>query len=312
MRAQRLIRVVLLPGAVAALLALALAAGARLTPATTASPRSAVDATRACTTVAGATTRLSVAVAGQGTRTALVHLPRHPQRQMALMLALHGAYGNGAFMERYSALSLTADRAGFAVIYPDAAGPRWKITNGEGSSDVQFLDTLLDRVLAGGCFDASRIYAVGVSNGGGMAARFACAGDDRLAGLVAVAGAYGTLPGCLAKRPLSVLEIHGTADKVVPYNGTAQDPRSRVLSWVRQWVDRDACDRVPDRVQELPEVLRFDWTQCRGGTSVTHLELIGGTHAWPGADPPDPGPQLGVSAPQEAWAFLRNLRLASD
>ena len=151
----------------------------------------------------GSTVRVSVPVAGQGARSALVHLPKGRRSgQVPLLLALHGAYGNGAFMERYSGLSRLADRVGFGVVYPDAAGPRWRITAGKGNADVEFLDTVLDRVLSGGCFDDRRVSAVGVSNGAGMAARFACAGDDRLAGLVSVAGGYGWLPACQARPPL--------------------------------------------------------------------------------------------------------------
>jgi polyhydroxybutyrate depolymerase len=291
--------------AIAALLPLALA-GAGPTPRSPA----AGDAAGACGFPPGRTVRISVKIDGQRARSALVHLPRGPRARLPLVLALHGAYANGAFMERYSGLSRLADREGFAVVYPDAAGQHWRITDGEGAGDVQFVDALLDRLLTGGCFDARRVSAVGVSNGGGMAARLACSGQDRLAGLVTVAGAYGPLPACLARRPLSVLEIHGTADQVVPYRGTPDDRRTDVLQWVRSWADRDACSSQPRRTRLRPAVVRLDWLACRGGTSVAHLRLEGGTHAWPGADPPDPGPQLGISASDEAWEFVRGLRLA--
>jgi polyhydroxybutyrate depolymerase len=266
----------------------------------------ALDAAKACTVSPGTTVRVSVPVAGQPARSALVHVPKGRRGRVPLVVALHGSHRNGAFMERYSGLSRLADRERFGVVYPDAAGPRWRISAGEDGADVQFLDVLLDRVLAGGCFDDRRVAAVGVSNGAGMAARFACAGDDRLAGLVAVAGDYAHLPACRARRPLSVLEIHGTADAVVPYGGTAQNPRGEVLTWLSAWAGRDACRGVPRLVRQSARVVRLDWTACRDGTSVAHLRLVGGAHAWPGADPPDPGPQLGVSATDEAWSFLRD------
>ena len=38
-----------------------------------------------------------------------------------------------------------------------------------------------------------------------------------------VAGGYRSLPQCKPTRPLSVLEIHGTADPVVPYDGKPPD-----------------------------------------------------------------------------------------
>ena len=310
MRVRRPLHLVLLAGAFSLLVALAVTRLGGVAPAS----RTVVppgDPAGVCAARPGSTVRVSVPVAGQGARSALVHLPKGRRSgQVPLLLALHGAYGNGSFMERYSGLSRLADRVGFGVVYPDAAGPRWRITAGEGNADVEFLDAVLDRVLSGGCFDDRRVSAVGVSNGAGMAARFACAGDDRLAGLVSVAGGYGWLPACQARRPLSVLEIHGTADRVVPYWGRAQDRRGDVVHWLGQWVDHDGCERVARRTQWRQNVQRLDWWPCRGGTSVAHLRLVGGAHAWPGADPPDPGRQFGVSASDEAWEFLRTKRLS--
>src|SRR3954462_12898134 len=228
MRARRSPRPALAESTAGPLLARALPGRGTSRPAPAVQP---ADAATACRLPAGTTVRVSVAVEGQGLRSALVHLPRRRGGPLPLIVALHGAYGTGAFMERYSGLSRLADREGFAVVYPDAAGSFWRIS--AGGADVRFIDALLDRVRGGGCFDAGRVSAVGVSNGAGMAARFACAGDDRLAGVVAVAGAYGPLPACRARRPLSLLEIHGTADAVVPYRGTAQHPRDDVMGFVR-------------------------------------------------------------------------------
>ncbi|MEA2227552.1 MAG: polyhydroxybutyrate depolymerase [Solirubrobacteraceae bacterium] len=313
MHARRTFHVALAASALALLLAVALAAlgdaPAAPAPAAAQAPQS-VDAAMACGVPAGRTVRVSVTVEGQGARSALVHLPRRRAGRLPLIAALHGAYGTGAFMERYSGLSRLADREGFAVVYPDAAGRFWRIAAGEDGADVQFLDSLLDGQPRGGCFEPRRVSAVGVSNGGGMAARFACAGDDRLAGVVAVAGSYGPLPACRARRPLSLLEIHGTADAVVPYRGTPRDRGGDVLRWLRAWAGRDACRPTPRRTWVRAGVQRLDWTGCRGATTVSHLRLLGGMHAWPGADPPDPGPSFGVSASQEAWRFLRGRRLS--
>jgi polyhydroxybutyrate depolymerase len=294
----------------AALLVAAAALGvAGLGGVASAPARAPVDAAAACAIAPGTTARVSVAVPGGGPRSALVHMPRRRLGgPMPLVIALHGAYGSGAFMEPYSGLSRLADRKGFAVAYPDAAGSFWRIRAQEGDADVRFLDALIDRVVAGGCFDERRVSAVGVSNGGGMAARFACAGHDRLAGVVAVAGGYGALPACQARRPLSVLEIHGTADRVVPYDGDPEDGRGAVRPWLRAWAALDGCAPGPRRTRERPGVVRLDWRRCRDGAAVSHLRLVGGTHAWPGADPPDPGPRFGISAAQEAWRFLRPRR----
>jgi polyhydroxybutyrate depolymerase len=307
----RSIGLAILAGALASLLIVALTGAGGVAPASR-TPRAApaVDAAAACSLRPGRTVRVSVAVDGGGTRSALVHLPRKRRGRAPLVLALHGAYGSGSFMERYSGLSRLSDREGFVVVYPDSAGPLWRISVAQDGADVRFLDAVIDRMLESGCVDERRISAVGVSNGGGMAVRFACSGEDRLAGVVAVAGAYGQLPACRARRPLSVLEVHGTADRVVPYRGTPANPRTDVVRWLRDWARRDGCALTARRTRPRQGVLRLDWTPCRGGTSVAHLRLVGGAHAWPGADPPDPGPDLGVSASEEAWKFLRGRQLA--
>ncbi|MDX6689816.1 MAG: polyhydroxybutyrate depolymerase [Solirubrobacteraceae bacterium] len=308
MRASRSSCLSVLAGLALLLAAVALAgvSGGTAAPA----PRAAVDVTKACATPQGRSTRLSVAVDGQGTRSALLHVPPGAHHALALIVALHGTGGSGAFMEGYTGLSRLANRYHFAVVYPDAVGRSWRIGADEGDADVQFVDELLDRLLAGGCFDPRRVSATGVSNGAGMAARFACAGDDRLAGIVAVAGAYGSLPACRAHRPLSVLEIHGTSDTTAPYYGKPGHPRISVARWLRRWADLDDCPDEPTRNRPRQGLLRLDWGPCRGRTAVAHLQIVGGRHAWPGANPPDPGPQHGVLASLEAWRFLGGRRLA--
>ena len=62
--------------------------------------------------------------------------------------------------------------------------------------DVVFTRALLDLVATRTCVDPARVYATGVSNGGGLAARLGCALADRLAAVAPVAGGYSSLPAC--------------------------------------------------------------------------------------------------------------------
>jgi polyhydroxybutyrate depolymerase len=302
------------PAAVAVLLAVAIvlgAAGLRLggARAPAATPPPGADAGVACGLTRGRTHAVAVTVAGQGTRTARVHLPAHgPRNNLPLVIALHGAYGNGAFMERYSGFSRLAERDGFAVVYPDARGNFWTLSPGKGPDDVAFVKALLDRLEAGGCIDKTRVYAAGVSNGGGLTARLGCELSGRLAAVAAVAGGYGDLPECRPDHRLSVLEIHGTADAVVPYHAARGD----VLEWLQRWVARDGCRPTARRSAVVARVRRYTWSGCRMGSAVEHLAIAGGTHAWPGADPPDPGPPVALSASVEAWRFFSHHRRTGE
>src|SRR5262249_50831546 len=153
--------------------------------------------------------------------------------------------GNGKFMEDYTGLSRLSDRKGFVVAYPSAAGnpARWNIAGRPGAApdDVAFVDSLLDALEARLCIDPSRVYATGVSNGGGMVARLGCDLSDRLRAIAPVAGGYSSLPPCKPARPLSVLEIHGTSDHIVPYAGRGPAKAGSARGYLRGWLRRDRC-----------------------------------------------------------------------
>ena len=315
------------PAALAGVLvvALALAAAVLVTvpasgtpdpPAPVAAPAAPPAGPVACGSRTGAnrfTLRLTV---GGERRSALVYAPKSAvNRRVPLLLAFHGAGGRGPWMEDYSGFSSLADRDGFIVVYPSARSPRrvWNLTEEQTDDDVAFVDALVDRLEDHGCIDASRIYAVGVSNGAGFVARLACESTSRLAAVVTVAGGYGSLPACNADRPLSVLEIHGTKDRVVPYAGKPADGyRGSVRRWLRGWVERDGCRSVARRRVVAPATARLDWQPCRSGTQVSHLELYGAGHIWPGANPPEHGSPSSISAAREALRFLARRRLAPE
>jgi polyhydroxybutyrate depolymerase len=244
-------------------------------------------------------------------RSALVHVPagaRAGQRLPAL-LAFHGAGGTGMFMAGYSGLQSQSDHSGFVSVFPSAARPhrRWVLAAEDpgGQADLQFVEQLLDRVEAMTCVDANRIYATGVSNGGGMAARLGCELSSRLAAIAPVAGGYGTLDACRPRRPLSVLEIHGTADRVVPYGGRPPDHAGSVRRFLAQWAAIDRCGPGLVERRFAPDSELFLRGPCADGTVVQHLKLYGGGHAWPGASPPDAAPTAPISAAGVVWSFFR-------
>jgi polyhydroxybutyrate depolymerase len=249
-------------------------------------------------------------------RTALVHVPPAAAgERLPLLVALHGA--GGMFFEPYSGFSVLADAEGFIALYPDpleeADGRTfWNIDQAPyGPDDVQFISELLDYVESDLCVDTTRVYAAGVSNGGGMAALLACRLSSRFAAFASIAGGYSTLPPCQATNPVSVVEVHGTADGVVPYDGSPPDRAGAVRPWLAAWRERDGCHGAPAVSRIAPRVERYEWTGCAEGAAVEHIEIFGGAHQLPGALPPDPGQASTVSAPWLVWSFLRRHRQAA-
>jgi polyhydroxybutyrate depolymerase len=64
-----------------------------------------------------------------------------------------------------------------------------------------------------------RVFATGLSAGGFMATRLGCQRADVVSAIAPVAGTLASGYPCAPSQPVSVLEVHGNADPVVPFNG---------------------------------------------------------------------------------------------
>ncbi len=244
-------------------------------------------------------------------RTAVLHVPptatAHP---LPLLIALHGYGGSGAAFERDTGFSAIADRDGFAVVYPDAHGPEWTINGSD--RDVDFISRLLVALANVACIDPRRIYATGVSNGARMAARLGCDLSEDIAAIAPIAGGYSTLPACRPLRPVSVLEIHGTADTTVPYEGRGPEHAGAVLSYVFAWAARDGCAIRPTKAKIALHTVRYRWSDCRGGAIVEHMRIYGGGHGMPdaaGAEISSGGPHT-IAGAEQVWRFLAPITLS--
>jgi polyhydroxybutyrate depolymerase len=239
--------------------------------------------------------------------TALLHVPKRATAPLPLVMAFHGAGGTGPGMADYSGLSGTADHYGFAVLYPTAGSSRhfWSLNAKMPPDDVGRIRALLPQAETAACADPARIYATGVSNGGGFSARLGCELAGTIAAVAPVAGGYRALDDCPDGRRTSVLEIHGTSDHVVPYNGKPPDYKGAVSGFLAGWVRRDGCDAKATHTRPEKGVLRFTHPNCDAGLAVEHLRLAGTDHGWPGASPPWPrhNPSQ-LEANEEVWRFF--------
>jgi polyhydroxybutyrate depolymerase len=254
---------------------------------------------------------LQIAVDGTQ-RTALVHVPPAAPagRRLPLVLALHGYGSSGPQMEPYSGFSAVADREGFLVAYPSSSGIYWNSTAApHQADDIRFIRTLIDQLEQTMCVDPQRVFAVGVSNGGSMVAMAGCELSTRISAIASVEGDYSRQRTCRPAQPVSVLEIHGTADQIVPYFGRAARRTADGLPpFVNGWVARDECSSRPRTGQLASRAKWFAWSGCAAGVRVEHIRVSGGRHQWPGASPPDPGPPSTFCGACTIWRFFSGVR----
>jgi polyhydroxybutyrate depolymerase len=233
----------------------------------------------------------------------VLHVPAGARRGATPLIVVVVPGGRG---DRSDRLGVTAagTRAGFAVLYPTSDDTFWALNRQQGAADVDDVSALLDKVLAGDCFDARRISITGVSNGAGFAARMGCELPGRFAAVVPVAAGYRALDPCPANARASFLDVHGTADTVVPYNGKRPDRAGSVPRYTARWARRDGCERARASTPRKL-VTRFTYRGCDDGLRVERLRLSGTDHGWPGAGPPRPDHNpSGASATRELLRFI--------
>lgn len=255
----------------------------------------------------------------------LLHVPSSyaPSKPAPLVISLHGGASWPAHQRDMSGWNRLADNEGFIVVYPAGSGaPRaWKVSHGAGlTRDVRFISELIDTLQAEYNIDPAKIYADGLSNGGGMAFVLSCALSDRIAAVGMVAAAQ-SLPWswCTDPRPVPMIAFHGTADAFTPYHGGRSPvfPDSMVLpdipTWTANWARRNRCGTNPVESPVAAGVTRREYTSCANGAAVVLYTIQGGGHTWPGSKPM-PESLVGftsndVDATSQMWAFFREHRL---
>ena len=227
-----------------------------------------------------------------------VPAPAEPSRALPLLLVFHGAGGDAAGIERHTGLTAAATARGYAVVYPEGIGHR--LNDGRGivsTDDLGFIRTLLDSLRAVLPVDPRRIYATGISNGGGMSFRLACDLPGTFAAIAPVAGPLAATleEQCSATRPVSLVMFQGTRDPLMPYDGgVLTSRRGSVLAAPRifeLFARVDGCGGAavltaePDTVTDGTRVRRSSYPECRDGHDVVLFTIEGGGHTWPGGPP---------------------------
>ncbi|MGW0480676.1 alpha/beta hydrolase family esterase [Nonomuraea sp. NPDC003214] len=237
------------------------------------------------------------------TRTFLLSVPAgrgpHP-----VLLNLHGLGSDARQQAAYTRLPREGAARGYIVATPQAADGRlaWTLPHTYGPDDTAFLGALLDHLEDGLCADRRRAFAAGLSYGGAMAVALVCGLRGRLAGAAAVGG-VSLAPPCERPPPATVVAVHGTADRVVPYQGghplreATGDLRALadlvtlppVPAVSRRWAAAYRCG--PAAASSPASRVRLSaWTSCAGGAAVRLYTVKDGGHTWPG---PVEVPRLG-------------------
>lgn len=250
-----------------------------------------------------------------------LHIPTgyRPQHTYPLVLNFHGHGSNATAQEHLTGFSRLADQAGFIVAYPQGVAGTdghagWNTGPGDypQSNDLRFTTDVVQQIQSQLCVNTQRVFASGFSNGGGLTNILACKMAKTFAAVAIVSGGIHPVSGgCHPTRAVAFLEIHGTADQTVPYDGNLlNDDEVPVQQTLAGWVRLDGCTSRPAIAFLETNVLIERWSNCQGGTSVVHYRLTDGGHSWPG---PGNAPGIdghSIDATSIIWHFLQAYTLS--
>ena len=162
---------------------------------------------------------------------------------------------------------------------------------------------LVDQLIADYDIDPARVFVTGFSNGGMLAYRLACE-SDRFAAIAPVGATL--VIECGDPPPVSVLEIHGDADRAVPLGGGTTDgsggirglPVADVNAF---WRGVDGCG---EPVVTTEGVVTTSLAACSDGREVGLVMVAGGGHQWPGSLVPNDASSNAFDATSLIWEFF--------
>ena len=211
----------------------------------------------------------------------LVHIPNDLPPNAPLVFALHGYTGYAKHVDAALDLNRVADANGFAICYPqgsldDSNTPHWNARLAlSNTDDIGFLSALAITLQSEYNLNPNRTFTTGISNGGFMSYTLVAEAPQVFK---AAASVIGTMSGYTWENrsvisPAPVLQISGTGDNVVPFDGT--------MSTDNGWGGAPHIHTVMDFWSDLNGCTQTDTIEVSGVTTAyVHSDTVNANAVW--------------------------------
>ena len=221
------------------------------------------------------------------TRTYLVHVPAgyDGAAPVPVVFDFHGYGSSGRGQMGASGFRELSDQHGFVSVYPDGVAGSWHVNGCCGQAAAENLDeigavrAIFAQLKEQVCVDPKRVFASGISQGGGMAHHVGCLAADVFAAVAPVSSDIRTEP-CEPVAPVAEISFRGTADRLSPYDGGPVGPPGAQYQAIgaeatlARWAMIAECTDSAEPMSE--HCVRH--VACEGGVEVVLCSIPGGGH----------------------------------
>ena len=247
----------------------------------------------------------------------LLYIPEGIKKDAPIVFVLHGLMSDAKTMRSYSNMDEVADEHKFAVVYP--LGTKLEeATHWNANLDISEVDdtgyilALAEYLHSEFELSETNIFASGFSNGGYMSYTLACEESNSFRAIASISGTMskGTWETCDPDQSVSILQIHGTGDSVVPIDGSLEHNGGfggapQMTEIIDFWKNRNNLTTEIITV-ESDVTTSYKYTSESNNTLVWYYEIIGYQHAWPGVNDQYQVVDSGIDASDLIWEFFSN------
>lgn len=224
-----------------------------------------------------------------------------------VLLNFHGFGGSATDFMNETNMQSVADAENFILVYPQGTcldgSPHWNASlqggdNKSPADDFGFIEVLIDELSTNYNIDLERIYACGYSNGAMFSYGLACHKSNLIAAIGSISGVM-LDTDCTTSHPMALINIHGTNDEVLPYDGSAD--YNAVETAINHWTTFNNTDTTPitNTVNDNGTTIEhYAYMNGDSSVSVEHYKIIEGNHVWFDFN------YQGANTSQLIWNFL--------
>jgi poly(3-hydroxybutyrate) depolymerase len=210
-------------------------------------------------------------------REVLIQTPPKIERtaRYPVLFAFHGNGGlNRHFLRQMQPL---VDQGEFIGVYPQGYRRSWNLgKEASTADDVAFVTEIIEKISDYEQIDTETLFAMGVSNGAALAHTLAMETDDFLA-IAAIATQLTALNLPTAEtREISVLQISGDRDRIIPYEG-GDSPTGHLFLPAeissQIWARHNGIEGRPEIFETADGNQKLSYDGGRKNTRVLHYRM---------------------------------------